>query len=249
MQLLDHVVAQERGRRLLDELLVAALHRTVARRVHGEVAVRIAAALGLHMPAMVDETLHEVLVEVAALHGVVVQVEAAQLVVVAHERDAPSAAAVRALEHERVAVRVCEVEQHAHVAERMRDARHRRHLGVHGHAACADLVSQIGERARRRADPCGAGLNHLVGETRHFGEESVARVHRVGAGTPENVYEEVFVEVGVGVGVTREQECLVRHLDILRMAVLLGVHDHGGDAHFTRGAHHTQGDLAAVDDE
>ena len=74
-------------------------------------------------------------------------------------------------------------------------------------------------------------------------------MHRIGTGAPENVYEEVFVEIGVGVRVTREQECLVRHLDILRVAVLLGVHDHGGYAHFTRGAHHTQGDLAAVGDE
>jgi hypothetical protein len=65
----------------------------------------------------------------------------------------------------------------------------------------------------------------------------------------QDVYEQVFVEVRVGVGVTREQVCLVRHLDILRMAVLFGVHDHGGDAHLTRGAHHTQRDLAAVDDE
>ena len=63
------------------------------------------------MAGLVDELLDEVLVQVAALHRVMVQVEATHLVIVVHDGDASAATAVGALEHQRIAVRVREVEQ------------------------------------------------------------------------------------------------------------------------------------------
>ena len=249
VQLLFDLRVQERGGRLFDELLVAPLHGAVACGVDGELAVRVAPALRFHMTAMVDEPLHEVLGQIAALHRVVVQVEPAQLVVVAHERDAAAATAIGAFHHERIAMRVREVEQHAHVAHRMRDTRHRRHLRLGGHIARADLVAERLERARRRTDPHCAGVHHARGERRDLGKKAVAGVHGIGAASFQDGNEQILVEIRVCVCVSREQIRFVRHLHVLAVAVLLRVHHHGGDAHFARGAHHAQGNLTAVGDE
>ena len=140
-QLFEHAVGKERRRSFLNKLLVAALHGAVAGGIHGEIAVRIASALRFDVTALVDEPFDEILVQIAALQRIVVHVEATQLVVVVHERDAAAATAVGALEHQRIAVRVREVEQQSHVGNRLGNAGNRRHLRESGHAAGRDLVA------------------------------------------------------------------------------------------------------------
>ena len=238
-ELFHHGVGQERRRGLFDQLLIAALHGAVARGIHGEVAMRIAAALRLHMTALVDEAFHEVFVQVAALQRVMIHVESAKFIVVAHQRDATAATAVGALQHQRIAVRMREVEQQAHVGNRMRDARHRRDLGEGRHSPCGDLVSQIDQRFRIRADPCRAGIDHLLRETRHLGKEAITRMHRIGTAAVQNVDEQILVEIRVFVGVARQQIRVIGHLHILRMTVLFGIHRHRGNPHFAGGAHYT----------
>ena len=61
VELLDLRVGQERRRRLLDQLLVAALQRAVAGGDHHDVAVRVGEALGLHVPRPVQVALDEAL--------------------------------------------------------------------------------------------------------------------------------------------------------------------------------------------
>ena len=107
----DRIVREERRGSLLDQFLIAALDGAVARGVHGEVAVRIASALRFDMTSLVDESFHEVFVEVPALQRIVAHMEPAQFVIVAHQRDASAATAVGALEHQRIAVRMREIEQ------------------------------------------------------------------------------------------------------------------------------------------
>ncbi len=245
-QLFGRPVRKERRGRLLDQLLVAALHGAVARGIHGEVAVRIASALRLDVASLVDEAFHEVFVQVAALQRVVVHVEAAELIVVVHQRDAASAAAVGTLEHQRISVRVREVEQQTHVGNRMGDARDRRHLGRRRHLTRGDLVAQIDQCLRIRADPCRAGIDHLARERGDFGKESIARMHRIGTAALQNVDEQVLVEIRVFVGVARQQVRLVGHLHVLRVTVLFGIHRDRGNPHLPGGAHHTKRDFAAV---
>ena len=249
LQLVDDLVRQERSGGLLDELLVAPLHRAVTRRVHGEVAETVAAALGLHVAGLVDELLDEVLVQVAALHRVMVHVEATHLVIVVHDGDASAATAVGALHHHRVAVRVREVQQRAQLAHRLADARHRRHLRGLRHATRGDLVAEVDQRLRMRSHPDRARFLDLVGEARHLGEESVAGVHGVRAGPVQDADQQVLVEVCARVCVTRQQVRLVGQLDVLGVAVLFGVHRHRGNPHLPGGSHHAQRDLAAVGDE
>ena len=188
-QLFEHAVGKERRRSFLNKLLVAALHGAVAGGIHGEIAVRIASALRFDVTALVDEPFDEILVQIAALQRIVVHVEATQLVVVVHERDAAAATAVGALEHQRIAVRVREVEQQSHVGNRLGNAGNRRHLRESGHAAGRDLVAQVDERLRIRADPRGAGVEDLLRERGDFGKEAVARMHRVGTAALQDVDE------------------------------------------------------------
>ena len=245
-QLFEHAIGQERSRRLLDELLVAALHGAVAGGVHSEVAVRIAAALRFDMTALVDESFDEILVQIAALQRVMVHVEAAQLVIVVHERDAAAATAIGALEHQRIAVRVREIEQQTHIGNRMGDAGNRRNLGKGGHATGRDLVAQVDERLRIRPDPCGAGIDNLLREGGDFGEETISGMHGVGAAATQDVDKQILVEVRVLVGVAGQQIRVVGHPHILRVTVLFGVDRDRGNPHLTGGAHDAKRDFAAV---
>jgi hypothetical protein len=208
--------------------------------------VAVAPALGFYVARLVDEALDEVLVQVPALQRVMAHIEAAQLVVVMHQHDAAPAAAVRALHHQRVAVRVREFEQRSDVAHRVGDAWDWRHLGALGDAPGGDLVAQIGQRLRRRPDPDGTGVNHFLGEGSHFGEEAVARVDGIRAAATQYVNHQLFVEIGVAIRVAGKQIRLVGHLDVLRVAVLLGIDGHGGNAHFARGAHDSQSDFTTI---
>ena len=245
-QLFEHAVGKERRRSLLDELLVAALHGAVAGGIHGEIAVRIASALRFDVTALVDEPFDEILVQIAALQRIVVHVEATQLVVVVHERDAAAATAVGALEHQRIAVRVREVEQQSHVGNRLGNAGNRRHLRESGHAAGRDLVAQVDERLRIRADPRGAGVEDLLRERGDFGKEAIAGVHRVGTAALQDVDEQILVEIRVLVGVARQQIRIIGHLHVLCVTVLFGVDRDRGNPHLTCGAHNAKRDFTTV---
>ena len=245
-QLVGHLGGKERCRRLFDKLLIAALHGAVARGIHGEVAVRVAAALRFDMTSFVDESFHEIFVQITALQRIMIHVETAQLVIVVHERDAAAAAAVGALEHQRIAVRVREVEQQSHVGNRLGNAGNRRHLRESGHAAGRDLVAQVDERLRIRADPRGAGVEDLLREACDFGKEAIAGVHRVGTAALQDVDEQILVEIRVLVGVARQQIRIIGHLHVLCVTVLFGVDRDRGNPHLTCGAHDSKRDFAAI---
>ena len=114
-QLVGHLGGKERCRSLFNKLLIAALHGAVARGIHGEVAVRITTALRFDVTSLVDESFHEIFVQITALQSVMIHVEAAQLIIITYQRDASTTAAIGTLEHQRITVRVCEIKQQSHV--------------------------------------------------------------------------------------------------------------------------------------
>lgn len=52
-------------------------HGAVARGIHGEVAVRVAAALRFDVTSFVDESFHEIFVQITALQRIMIHVETA----------------------------------------------------------------------------------------------------------------------------------------------------------------------------
>ena len=89
------------------------------------------------------------------------QIEAAQLVIVVHDGDAAAATAIRALHHNRIAVRLREIKQLTHVTHRFGNTGDRRDFRAGGNPAGRDLVTQINQGFRIGTDPDGSGLTHL----------------------------------------------------------------------------------------
>ena len=139
-QLVGHIGRKERCGSLFNKLLIAALHGAVARGIHSEVTVRIAAALRFDVTPFVDESFNEIFVQIAALQRVMIHVEAAQLIIIMHQRDAAAAAAIGALEHQRITVRVCEIKQQSHVGNRLGNTGNRRNFRKRRHTTCGDLI-------------------------------------------------------------------------------------------------------------
>ena len=104
--------------------------------------MRVAAALRFDVTSFVDESFHEIFVQITALQRIMIHVETTQLVIVVHERDAATAAAIGTLKHERITVRVREIQQQSHVGNRLGNAGNRRNFGERGHTTCGDLIPQ-----------------------------------------------------------------------------------------------------------
>ena len=245
-QLVSHLGGKERCRRLFDKLLIAALHGAVARGIHGEVAVRVAAALRFDVTSFVDESFHEIFVQITALQRIMIHVETAQLVIVVHERDTATAAAIGTLKHERITVRMRKIQQQSHVGNRLGNAGNRRNFGERGHTTCGDLIPQIHEGFRIRTNPSRTRIDHFLRESGHFGKESVAWMHCVGTAALQNVDQQILVEIGVFIRVSGKQICVVSHLHVLCMAILLRVHRNRGNPHLTGGAHYAKRDFSAI---
>ena len=134
------------------------------------------------------------------------------------------------------------------------DAGVERSTGTPAAIACSfavTLLPAISSTSRRRADEGDAVRRGARRELRVLGEESVARVDRVGAAR-RSATRMISVDVEVGAHrVTRLADLvrLVGLLSVQRVAVLVRVHRDGARTQFECGAERSNGDLAAVRDQ
>ena len=182
--LLAQLRVDRRRGRLLDQLLVAALHRAVALEQVDHVVVVVGEHLHLHVARVgqvaldVDGGVREELLALArgALERLL------ELVLRLGDAEALAAAAARGLDGDRIADRVGD-----HLArvldrlDRVGRARHDRHARLLHDLAGARLRAHGVDRARRRADEDDAGLLAGAREGGVLGEEAVARVDGLGA--------------------------------------------------------------------
>ena len=109
-----------------------------------------------------------------------------------------------------------------------------------------DLAAHRLDRLGRGTDPDEAGLDHGPGEGRVLGQESVARVHGIGAGPPGRVDEQVGAQVGVGGRVAGQPDGRVGLADVRGVGVRIGVDRDRPDPEVAAGPEDAAGDLAAV---
>jgi hypothetical protein len=121
-------------------------------------------------------------------------------------------------------------------------------LSVPG-ASGRDLVAELLDGARGRADPDEARVDDLLREVGVLGEEAVARVHRVGAGAAGDGEDLGDHEVGVRARLPVEGVRLVGERDVQRVAVLVGVDGDRADPRIPRRPDDADGDLAPVGDQ
>ena len=87
------------------------------------------------------------------------------------------------------------------------------------------------------------------GKARVLGEETVAGMHRIGAGDLHGGEQGRHVEIAVARRRRPDADALVGKAHMHRVGVGGGVHRHGGDAQLLAGAQYAQRDLAAVGDQ
>ena len=238
-----------RGRALLDQLLVAALHRAVAlEQVHG-VAGLVGQHLDLHVARVgqvaleVDGGVGEELLALArrALEGVL------ELGLLQRHAEALAAAAAGGLDGHRVADLV--VDQLLGVLDgldRVGGAGHDRHARALHQLARLGLGAHGVDGVGGRADEGDAGVVAGAHERGVLGQEAVAGVDGLGAGLLGHLQDLVHVQVALGRRAAAQQVRLVGALDVGGVAVGLGVDGHRRDTQLLERAHDADGDLSAV---
>ena len=242
-----------RRRRLLDDLLVAALDRALALEAVDDVAVRVAEDLDLDVARAVEVALDE---ERAVAEGA--------LGLAARGRRARRRARLRSRTIRMplppppadALIRIGRPSLRVAAATRLSPSPARETPGTTGTPAAAmiafalDLAAHRADRVDRRADEDEPGLGDARGEVGVLGEEAVAGVDRVGAGRG-----------GPRRGCDRSRDTTrgsapVRYAPPRRPRatcgaprVGVGVHGDARDAHRAHRAQHAARDLAAIRDE
>ena len=158
-------------------------------------------------------------------------------------------AAERSLDGHRDAVLLGEGDDLVGVGHRVLGASGHRGLGPLGDVARGDLVAEIADRLRGRADPDQSGVDDRLREVGVLREEAVAGVDRIGTRLLRGVENLVEDQVRLGRRLAAEGERLVGELDEHGIRVGLGVDGDAGDAGVAGGADDADGDLTAVGDE
>ena len=244
-------VVQHRAGGLLDDLLVAALHRAVAlEQVHGG-AVGVRHHLHLHMARVVHELLDVDSAIAESADGLSPgRVERAHEALLALDQaHALAAAARRGLEHHREADLPGHGEGRLTIGEaplRTMVAGDHRHTGCLHVAACGHLVAHGVDGLGVRADKHNAGVGAGQGELRVLGEEPVPRVDGLGAHLAGGVEHLVHTEVALARRCGPDVHSPVRVPDMQGLPVGVGVHSQGRDSHLPTGPHDADRDLTTV---
>jgi hypothetical protein len=245
---------QQRGRRLLDHLLVPPLEAALALAEVDAAAVAVGEHLDLDVPRAPDVPLEQQLAVPERGHGLAAGRgdggrELARRVDAAH---ALAAAARGRLEQHREPDplgRGREVVVGHPAAVLARDDRD---AGRGDERLRGDLVAHRADRVRWRADPDQPGVLHGPREVRVLGEEAVPGVDGVGADRARRGDQRGRVEVaagGVRPGQRPDADGDVGLADVARAGVRVAVDRGGADAQPPQRAHDPDGDLAAVGDE
>ena len=185
VQRLGLLVREERRGRLLDELLVTALQRAVARGDHDDVACGIGEALGLDVAGLVEVLLDEALAAPERRDGLACGrlEQFRDLVELAGDLQAAAAAAVGRLDGDGQAELLGERDDLIGGLDRSGCAGGERGADLLGHVAGRHLVTELFDGLGARADPDQAGSLDRARELGVLGEEAVAGMHGIGART------------------------------------------------------------------
>ena len=128
-------------------------------------------------------------------------------------------------------------------------ARDRVHLGHKRELLGFDLVAHRRDGFDVRADERHADLRQRFRKSLAFGEEAVARMHGFRAGVLAGLHDAVDDQIGLRRRRGADMDRLVRHFDMQRIAVGVGIDSHRLDAHAPRGLDDAACDFAAIGDQ
>ena len=245
------VLAQSRGRRFLDQLLVATLDRAVALAQGHDVALRVTQQLDLDVPRVFDIAfqVHRTVAEGGRRLAGGSGEGLGKITRRCHAAHAASATARRRLDHQRKANALAVGDQLAHVARgigRLECPGHDRDAGRLGARPRRQFVAELSECGGRRTDECDTGRGAGLRERRLLRQESVSRMQCLGARRAGGGDDGVEVEVALtGRGAT-DGHCPVGGADMRRIDVGRRVDGYRFDPQFTTRADDAERDLAAI---
>ncbi len=207
---------EERRRRLLDDLLVAALDGAFALAEVDDVAMRVGEHLDLDVPRLLDELLDEdaVVAEGGTRFRAGERKALPRLRFVLGDAHALAAAAGRGLQHHRIADPLGDLGGRVRIGNRAEMAGHRAHAGLGGEFLRLDLVAHRRDRGGRRPDEDDAGLFQRFGEGGIFRQESVAGMHGRRTRLPAGFEDPFYAQVALGRRRRADRHRLVGHLDM-----------------------------------
>ncbi len=242
---------QPGGRRLLDQLLPAALHRTVPLPQADHIPVVIGQNLHLDMPSALQETfdIDATIAKCRLRRGTGSRVRTGQLTASAHDRHSPPATAGNRLDDDRISDPLSDFLGLQTIFDSPRATRQHRQAGRRGHLAGLRLVAQPAHHVCGRADENESlRLAHL-GEIGILGEEAVAGMDRVDAGPQRGFQNSRRVKIAAPGRRGSNVDTLVGETQRGRVAISGGMHHHRTYAQLTAGTGDPQRDLTAIGDQ
>jgi hypothetical protein len=238
-------------RRLLDQLLVAALDRALALAEVDDVAVGVAEQLHLNVARrrQVFLEVYRGIAERGFRFGARDEQRVGQLLAVAGNAHAAPATARCRLDDDRISDLVRDPDRVRLVGDGSVRSRDHRHTRLLHHVLGDGLVAHLLDGVLRRADPGNAARRHGLRELGVLGEESVAGMNRLRARDLGRGDDAIEVEVAFAGRIGADAHRFVGEAHVQRIGVRLAVHGHGLDAHLVARAHDAKGDLAPVCDE
>ena len=125
-------------------------------------------------------------------------------------------------------------------------ARHDRCSAAQGSLARRNFVAHFNDGFWWRPDKCHTHVGDGAGEVGVLAEESVARVHAVGAALANGIKNCFGVQITFCCRLAAKRKGFVGEAHMQRVAIQLGIHGNGGNAHLASGADDAYGDFAAV---
>ena len=246
------LLGQVGGGGALDDLLVAALDRAVALPQVIDRPELVAEDLHLDVAGVEDHLLEVALAVAEGGLGLAAPLlDLLDQLLGLHHRPHPAPAAAPArLEHEGIADGLGHPLHLLHVVGEDLGRRDHRHPGLDRHLAGRGLVAEHPHGLGPGADEGDAGRGAGIDEVRVFGEEAVARVDGVGAGHPGDADDLGDREIGRDRAEPFADAVGLVGLEAVEAELVLLREDrHGSLAHLVGGAHHPNGDLAAIGDQ
>ena len=246
-----HPLAQrlvhDRGGRLLDQFLVAALDRALALTEVNDRSASVGEHLNLDVTRSLEKPLQVYPRIAERLLGLAPRPlqSGLQLIEGAYDPHALPATARGGLEHQREADIT---RSHRRILATGYGVRSRDdgHAGIPHELAGAGLVAHRLDRLRRRADEDDARFADGTGEIRVLGQKAVSRVNRLRVRLPGGGDQLASIQIAFGRpgGPDRNGQISLQHVG--RQTIRVGVDGHGLDAQLATGTDHAHRDLAPV---
>ena len=248
-QFLDDVLGKSEGRRDLDHLLMAPLHRAIALVQMDDIAVAVAEDLHLDVLGARDVLLQEDRGIAEGALGLALRLveQSGQFRLLLHHPHAAAAATEGGLDDEREPDFLRLLERQAAIGDGLVRAGKDGNLDAHGHGAGRGLVAhhvqQLGSRADKGDALAGAG----AGKGGILGEESISRMNGVDALFLGHGHDALDVQIrGHRPPAAADEIRLIRLEPVDPETVLLRVHGDRAQPQLRGRAKNADGDLRTI---